>query len=76
MGFCHPYPYTNGITDKGENKIRCMRVLLNCSGFLKPAIIITEKGLFSECQNPLFSIFIADLSHFGNLAVADVQKTV
>lgn len=29
MGFCHPYPSTKNITDKGENKIRCMRVLFN-----------------------------------------------
>ena len=36
-------------TDKGENKIRCMRVLLNYFGFFKPAIIITEKRRFSEC---------------------------
>ena len=40
MGLCHPYPSTKNITDKGENKIRCMRVLFNFSkfiaSFLKP----------------------------------------
>ncbi len=45
---------------KGENKIRCMRVLLNCFGFFKPATIITEKGRFSECQ---IALFIADICH-------------
>ena len=47
MGFCHPYPYAKHITDKGENKIRCMRVLFNFSMFmaslLKPEQSIIEK---------------------------------
>ena len=47
MGFCHPYPSAKDITDKGENKIRCMRVLFNLSMFmaslLKPEQSIIEK---------------------------------
>ena len=38
-----------------------MRVLLNCFGFLKPEIMITERELFSECQ---YTPFIADIRHF------------
>lgn len=37
-----------------------MRVLLNCFGFLKPATIITERELFSECQ---IALFVADICH-------------
>lgn len=61
MGFCHPI-YLLKLTDKGENKIRCMRVLFSYqfSWLCKPAIIITEKEQFSECPNTLF---IADLCH-------------
>lgn len=37
--------------DKGENKIRCMRVLFNCQVFrlFLPEIIIAEMDCFSEC---------------------------
>ena len=40
-----------------------MRVLLNCFGFFKPATIITEKELFSECQYPLFIADIRNLDY-------------
>ena len=33
MGFRPPYPYINYITNNGENKIRCMRVLFIFSIF-------------------------------------------
>lgn len=46
-----------------ENKIRCMRVQLNCSGFLKTTTIITERNKFSECQHPLF---VADICHLND----------
>ena len=39
-----------------------MRILLNCFGFLKPATIITERELFSECQ---IALFVADICHFN-----------
>jgi len=49
MGFWHPYPKLKYITNKGENKIRCMRVLFNfqCS------------QLFQACNylNPEETIF-------------------
>ena len=37
-----------------------MCVLLNCFGFFKPAIITTERELFSECQ---IALFVADIRH-------------
>ena len=40
-----------------------MRVLLNCFGFFKPAIIITERELFSECQYPPFIAVIRHLDY-------------
>lgn len=40
-----------------------MRVLLNCFGFFKPATIITERELFSECQ---IALFIADMCHLNH----------
>ena len=40
-----------------------MRVLLNCFGFFKPATIITERKLFSECQTALF---VADICHLDH----------
>ncbi len=34
--------------------------IVSFSGFFKPVIILSDEGAFSECWNPLFSLFIAD----------------
>ena len=44
MGFCHPYPSAKDITDKGENKIRYMRVLFNLSMF-KPTLSLNHLSI-------------------------------
>ena len=49
-----------------------MRVLLNCFGFFKPATIITERELFSECQ---IALFVADMCHLDYQAENKKDQT-